>query len=178
MDKIKASEELDRFATMISGVMTVAKELRSIGSLEQAEKEAKDQIEAARAELADVKGDLEKLKAQQKAAKKSAAETQAEIDAKQAEQQAAFEKFCDDLRAQTALLESEHAARIGAFNTELQQRKDRAAGDVQAVIESKTTELNEVQSRIDELNKAAADAEERYAKAEKALKKLGLKLED
>lgn len=178
MDKIKASEELERFATMISGVMTVARELRTIGSLEQAEKEAKVQIDVARSELAEVKGELDKIKVRQKAAEKSARESEDEIKVKQAEHQAAFEKACDDFRAQMLVLESEHAIRMGTFNTELQQRKDRAAADVQAVVDSKTAELNEVQARIDELNKSALEAEERFAKAEKALKKLGLKLED
>lgn len=178
MDKIKASEELERFATMISGVMTVARELRTIGSLEQAEKEAKVQIDVARSELAEVKAELEKIKVRQKAAEKSARESEDAIKAKMGEEQAAFEKARDELKAKMLVLESEHAVRIGVFNTELQQRKDRAAGDVQAVVEAKTAELYEVQARIDELNKSTLEAEEKFAKAEKALKKLGLKLED
>lgn len=108
MAKLQVAENIRRFAEHYKIFVEAAEQLDSIGSLEQAAKEAKAQADASMKELADIKADTAKAKAALKKVTESVegqtAEEMAEAEQKVKDAEAKATKLIDDANIQAMQL--------------------------------------------------------------------------
>lgn len=138
-EKQQAADELKRFATMLQGIPAIAADLDRLGSLEQAEIEAKSRVD--------------KLQADEQAAKDRVAGFDAEYARKRDDAKQAADQLMAEAEKVRADADGEAAKIVAAAN----DKASKIVSDAEGKAAKVKTATNEATAEIERLNAEIAD---------------------